>query len=119
MRAARTNLPILVYNGGTITTRDILTLRPEGYVGINTSSPLGRLTIRSGYSEGANSGLCLDASDPTVYNLKLYSFVQGGGQVGYNFQVNNISSSVNALTFGYNGNIGLNTTSPACKLDVV
>jgi hypothetical protein len=53
-----------------------------------------------------------------VYNLKLYSFVQGGGQVGYNFQVNNLSSSVNSLTLGYSGNVGIGTTNPQAKLEV-
>jgi hypothetical protein len=68
--------------------------------------------------DGANGGLCLDASYPTVYNLKLYSFVQGGGQVGYNFQVNNQSSSVNAITLGYSGNVGIRTAAPSVNLDV-
>jgi hypothetical protein len=55
---------------------------------VGTSSPSTKLTIKSTYNN-ENSGLCLDASDANVYNLKLYPYVVTGGQVGYKFRVSN------------------------------
>jgi hypothetical protein len=77
---------------------------------------LSRFTLRMNYNDGNTGGLCIDSSetsDGNTYNLRLYSYVQGGEQVGYIFQVNNIASSVNAITLNYNGsvNIGDNLTS--------
>ena len=89
-----------------------------GYVGIATPTPLSRLTIKNGYSDGAGGGLCIDATDGSVYNMRLYSYVQGSGQVAYRFVVNNIASSVTAMTLGYNGNVGMGNDAPAYKLDV-
>jgi hypothetical protein len=40
-----------------------------------------------------------------TYNLRIFSYVQAGSQVGYNFQVNNIASSVNAITLNYDGGV--------------
>jgi hypothetical protein len=37
----------------------------------------------------------------------LFSYVQAGSQVGYNFQVNNIASSVNAITLSYDGGVNV------------
>jgi hypothetical protein len=62
-----------------------------GNVGINTTSPLARLTIKMGYSYGNTGGFCIDNADTNTYNLRVFSYVQAGGQVGYKFQVNNIS----------------------------
>ena len=89
-----------------------------GYVGIATPTPLSRLTIKNGYSDGAGGGLCIDATDGSVYNMRLYSYVQGSGQVAYRFVVNNIASSVTAMTLGFNGNVGMGNDAPAYKLDV-
>ena len=44
----------------------------SGSIGINTSSPLSRLTIRMSYSDGNTGGLCIDSSDPNIYNLKVF-----------------------------------------------
>jgi hypothetical protein len=113
-----TNKGLYFNNAWQFAGTDILTLLNNGNVGIGIN-PYTKFTIRDGYGDGANGGLCLDASDSSnTYNLKIYSFVQAGGQVGYYFQVNNISSSVNALTLGYSGNVGIGTASPNCKLHV-
>ncbi len=37
----------------------------------------------------------------------MFSYVQAGSQVGYNFQGNNIASSVNAITLNYDGGVNI------------
>ncbi len=65
------------------------------------------------YNDGNTEGWCIDSSDGNTYNLRLYSYVQAGRLVGYIFQVNNIASSVHAITLNYYGsvNIGNNLTT--------
>jgi hypothetical protein len=60
------------------------------------------------YGDGNAGGFCIDSGDGNTYNLRLFSYVQAGSQVGYNFQVNNISLSVKALTFDYDGGVNIN-----------
>ncbi len=60
----------------------------NGNLGVRISNPPTKLTIKSTYNN-EDSGLCLDASDGNVYNLKLYPDVVTGGQVGYKFRVLN------------------------------
>ncbi len=95
----------------------------NGYVGIGIPSagsyvdPLSKFTINSTYGAGGeNSGLCINATDGTVYNLRLYPYVQAGGQVAYQFRVNNGALSTNSMTIGYNGNIGIGTVNPITVL---
>jgi hypothetical protein len=90
-----------------------------GNVGIGTANPLSLLTIKTNYSGGESSGLCLDSYDGSVYNFRLYSFVQSAGNVGWKFRVNNGASSVDALTLGSTGNVGIGTTDPLDKLMVM
>jgi hypothetical protein len=87
-------------------------IKQDGNVGIGTTNPLSLLTIKTNYSGGESSGLCLDSYDGSVYNFRLYSFVQSAGNVGWKFRVNNGASSVDALTLGSTGNVGIGTTSP-------
>ena len=80
----------------------------SGSLGINSTSFLSRFTIRMNYGDGNTGGLCIDSADVTnTYNLRLYSYVQAGAQVGYIFQVNNIASSVNAIILNYNGSVNI------------
>jgi hypothetical protein len=105
-------------SGDNAVATEHMRIDSAGNVGIGTDDPLSVLTVKSNYSGGTSSGFCLDATDGSVYNLRLSSYVQASGQVGYKFTVNNISSSVDALNFGYNGNVGIGTTDPEEKLDV-
>jgi hypothetical protein len=85
----------------------------SGSVGLNTKILLSRLTVRMSYSDGNTRVFCIDCADASnTYNLSIFSYVQAGCQVGYNFQVRNIASSVNAITLNYDDsvNIGTNAT---------
>jgi outer membrane murein-binding lipoprotein Lpp len=92
-----------------------MTLNPNGSLGIGTMIPLSKLTVKSSYSGGENDGFCIDASDGNVYNLRIYPFVQAASQVAYNIRVNNVSSVVDAITLGYNGNVGIGGTPTSAK----
>ena len=89
-----------------------------GYVGIGTATPVNRLTLASSYGD-SNTGFCINASDiNNTYQLRMYAFVQGGAQVGYKFDVQNVSTTTTALTLGHNGNVGIGTTTPSELLNV-
>jgi hypothetical protein len=102
-----------IYNGSS--TLNIT----SSNIGVNTSTPLSKFTIKNGYSEGISGGFCIDATDGGAYNMVLASYLQGGAQVGYRFTVNNLASTVtNTLCLGYNGYIGIGTQNPGYLLDV-
>jgi hypothetical protein len=91
----------------------------SGNVGIGTTTPIARFTIKNRYDEGDGAGLCIDSQDGNTYNLRLSSFTPAGGQVNYRFGVNNISlSNPNTLVFGYNGYVGVGTSVPSSLLQV-
>jgi hypothetical protein len=74
-------------------------------VGISTTSPPAKLTLKMGYSDGKTGGFCIDSADTNTYNLRVFSYVQAGGQVGYIFQVNYISLTNDNFVLGYDGTV--------------
>lgn len=94
-------------DGGT----DLFTVKQSGKVGIGTTSPLERLDVRDGNISLQNG-----------YSLKFYT---NGGvnwqaiDAGNNttFLVHSDASS-KSLAVTHGGNVGINTTSPAYRLDV-
>ena len=90
-----------------------------GNVGIKSDSPYSLFTIKSSYSGGTTGGFCIDANDGAAYRLFLYPYVQGGGQVAYQFNVQNQGTTYTSLILGYNGNVGIGITTPVGKLSVL
>jgi hypothetical protein len=68
-----------------------------------------KLTVNSDYAGGDTGGFCINATDnggaPNSYNLRLYPFVQAGGQVAYQFKTYNQSSPYDAFKILYNGDV--------------
>jgi len=93
-----------------------MNITAAGNVGIGTTTPPSRLTIKNNYTDGIGGGLCINADDPAVYRLYLYSYSPGANQVGYQFQVNNGGTTSNSLAIGYNGYVGIGTNSPSGQL---
>lgn len=87
-----------------------------GNVGIGSATPYSLFTIKSSYSGGTTGGFCLDANDGTAYRLFLYPYVQGSGQVAYQFNTQNAGTTYTSLVLGYNGNVGIGTTNPGGQI---
>jgi hypothetical protein len=101
---------------------NVMVLRSDGRVGINTTIPTSRFTIKGDYSVVDNN-FCLDASDGSgvnnKYNFKIYPYVIGAGQIGYKFRVvNNTSTTTDFLTIDHNGNVGIGNVTPSYKFQI-
>lgn len=90
----------------------------SGNVGIGTASPDASLDIWKSYSAGTDS-LRFSFNDGSAYWMGIQTYVVGAGNVGYKFRTHNVSNTVDALAITGNGKIGIGTTSPSVKLDVV
>jgi hypothetical protein len=97
-------------NGGTLT--EVMRLTNAGYVGIGTTTPLGRVHVYAssgnvllGVAAGANSYWAMAANSTT----NVVSF-------GPLSDTNNINPM---LTIMGNGNVGIGTTTPSTALQVV
>jgi hypothetical protein len=95
-------------SGNTWISNQLTINYSNGYIGIDINNLLSRFTIRMSYNDGNTGGFCIDSADITnTYNLRIFSYVQAGSQVGYYFQVNNIASSVNAISLNYDGGVNI------------
>lgn len=89
--------------------RDRLRIDYRGNVGIGTTGPVGRLTVKMA-GRGWNDGLVIEKSD--TQNRWQFSFDEDDRLLlGYN-------NGVRVSFFGDTGNVGIGTPSPWAKLDV-
>ncbi len=113
------------YNTNNVTTRDILTMRPEGNVGINTASPNAKLQV-VGDSTGTNGTVLITGGDEWGHGLHVASQdslkrlgFNHTGSIGNIFAFNYSTLTSQNLILQYpGGNVGICTTVPSHTLDV-
>ena len=93
-------------NGG-----ERIRIKNTGQVGIGLNNPATSFTIKSTYDSEA-TGFCMDAGDDGTnnkYNLRLYPYVVGAGQVGYKFKIYSSTAGTtdNVLVLGHSGSVGI------------
>ena len=136
---AASNIPLALLTNNT----ERLRIDSSGNVGIGTTNPSERLTI-SGFSNGTNTTwqggtnfLRLFAGSGSIFSEQAIAFQEAGTDIGAKIGVKNkangaydiifanrdISSLTSTLTermrIDSNGNVGIGTTSPVNKLEIV
>ena len=88
-------------------------------VGINTSSPTGKLTVVADYLYNDGSGFRVQSSSGTDRNLLFFSTSLSGNYAAIQSYKDGTGAGVrNLLLNAMGGNVGIGTTSPGPKLDV-
>ncbi len=109
------DLRFLYNQAGATTSEEVMTLQPDGDVGIGEPNPTNKLTIGAnlgvGYGISLNSGTpygqVIETTEGTPSaNAALWVRTDNGSTVDPLFRVQN------------NGNVGIGTNTPSAKLDV-
>ena len=101
----------LVFNTGSL---ERMRINSSGNLGIGTTSPRDKLEIK-----GANGGYSFRINSEAQFVKLLSSDNTGGTQGGFRFSTDNASTEIERMRIDNNGNVGIGTTSPTSKLNVV
>ncbi|MFZ2226864.1 MAG: hypothetical protein WAV64_05575, partial [Candidatus Moraniibacteriota bacterium] len=101
------------------TTYPLLLNPISGNVGIGTTSPGAKLHIDGTADAGSALQIGGSANEPSLYNLKLQVDSVPSEGIKYSFIQKTNTNTYYPLTFQYNGNVGIGTTSPNYGLDIV
>jgi hypothetical protein len=102
---------------GTTTRNELIRIKGNGKVGIGNTSPNAPLDVSSASTDSSGIQQWSYNSNPSSYRLQLNTIVSSG-LVKYSFDMLNAGSTYNNVLVLTNGNVGINNTSPVCRLDV-
>ena len=104
------------WTGGTPTTTDVsekVRISSAGYIGIGTTSPGDKLHV---YASGYDANIRL--TDAGVANAD-WSLLPSSGTTTAIFRLYNRATATTCTTWTTDGKVGIGTTSPGYKLDVL
>jgi hypothetical protein len=104
------------YNNNSAQTHEVLTLRPEGNVGIGTTNPLAPLTISNNGAEGFEFGP--GVTNFGVANTNYIASYDRSANVYRDISFDVGGTATNAIRFKTGGNVGIGTSNPTAKLHV-
>ncbi len=95
---------------------EVMTLTGAGNVGIGTASPVAKLEVMA--AAHGDKLLTMGSADAN-FKLNIIPFVIGAGNIGYHFRPYDLGADYTGLTIDSYGKVGVGTTSPGAKLDVM
>jgi hypothetical protein len=122
---------------GSVTPTERMRITDAGNVGIGASAPQGKLDVQSRSSGVVTAGLILDnrVANSVDTGIDLRFYVNDGGDARYaavrsvqsisgnyadmRFLVSNSTTPAEAMRITPVGNVGINTTAPGHKLEVI
>jgi hypothetical protein len=104
---------LAIYAAGS----EAMRIDSAGNVGIGTSSPTSNLTIGSSQNDGLE--FTYDATN--AYRNKITNYWNSSADTRMDFDIGRTGgvAPVTVMSVGYNSNVGIGTSSPTAKLDVV